>query len=317
MERLHKVLAARGVASRRKAEKMIAEGRVKVDGEVVQTEGFRVDPDNQKIEVDGRIVRVEPKRYLMLNKPPGYITTSQDERGRRTVLDLVDVRERVVPVGRLDRPTTGLLLLTNDGDLAHRVTHPRFELEKEYEILLDGHPPRRTLDELVRGVTIDGVKAVPSEVRAVSNEPEGTLLRIVIHEGRNRIVRRMIEHIGYNVVRLSRIRLGPVVLQGVPRGSWRDLTPGELEQLWEAVGRDQEPGNNVVRQPERREDRPAGPPARPRDGDRSFRRDAPPRRSSPGGNKDRRNASGQSRQVRDRDRRPGGVRKEHGRRRDS
>lgn len=315
MERLHKVLAARGVASRRKAEKMIADGRVKVDGEVIQTVGFQVDPEKQKIEVDGRVVRDEPRRYLLLNKPPGYITTSQDERGRRTVLDLVDVPERVVPVGRLDRPTTGLLLLTNDGDLAHRVTHPRFELEKEYEILLDGHPPRPVLEKLVRGVTIDGSKVVPSEVRAVSNEPEGTVLRIVIHEGRNRIVRRMVEHIGYGVIRLTRIRLGPIMLQGVPRGTWRDLTPGELDQLWEAVGRDQQPagGESTRRPPVRRPDRTD----RQQTGGPSQRRDGPPRRSGTADNQDRRNDRGQSRQVRDRDRRSGGVGQEHRRRRDS
>jgi 23S rRNA pseudouridine2605 synthase len=259
MERLHKVLAARGVASRRKAEQMIADGRVSVDGQVVRTQGFRVDPGTQSITVDGRPVRHERKRYILLNKPPGYITTAQDERGRRTVLDLVDVPERVVPVGRLDRPTSGLLLLTNDGELANRIAHPRYELEKEYEVLLDGNPPRPTLDQLARGVTIDGEVVKPNEVRAIRNEPEGTVLRIVIHEGRNRIVRRMMERIGYQVLRLTRIRLGPIVLKGIERGAWRDLTPGELDQLWEAV-----------RAGERHE--------RPEDTERSTRRDKHPQR---------------------------------------
>lgn len=308
MERLHKVLAARGVASRRRSEQMIADGRVKVDGEVVRTQGVRVDPESQRIEVDGRPVRDEVKRYILLNKPPGYITTSQDERGRRTVLDLVNVKERVVPVGRLDRPTSGLLLLTNDGELANRIAHPRYELEKEYEVLLDGNPPRRTLDELVRGVTIDGEMVKPDEVRAIRNEPDGTLLRIVIHEGRNRIVRRMMERIGYQVLSLTRIRLGPIVLQGVPRGSWRELTPGELNQLWEAVQ-----AGDATRQPHGRassEHDPARAPAR-------ERRRAP--QSNRGGTRtegrdERRNSRGQSRPVRDRDRRTGGVGQEQRRR---
>jgi 23S rRNA pseudouridine2605 synthase len=309
MERLHKVLAARGVASRRKAEQMITDGRVSVDGEVVRTLGFRVDPEKQRIEVDGKPVRQDRKRYILLNKPPGYITTAQDERGRRTVLDLVDVPERVVPVGRLDRPTSGLLLLTNDGELANRIAHPRYELEKEYEVLLDGHPPRPTLDQLAKGVMVDGEKVTPNEVRAIRNEPEGTLLRIVIHEGRNRIVRRMMERIGYQVLRLTRIRLGPILLHGIPRGAWRDLTPGELDQLWEAVKH--EPVEQRSVSPPRGNDSAA----RTSEGRRLPRRDK--RDARPGGKDERRKPGGESRPVRDRDRRPGGIGQEHRRRRGS
>src|SRR5699024_2360665 len=156
--------------------------------------------------------------------PPGYITTASDERGRRTVMDLVDVPERVVPVGRLDRPTSGLLLMTNDGALANRIMHPRYELEKEYEVFLDGHPPRPDRDRRARRGSIDGDMRRQSEVHAVRNESDGTVLRVVIHEGRNRIVRRMMERIGYSVLRLQRIRPGPILLQGVPRGSWPDPT---------------------------------------------------------------------------------------------
>jgi 23S rRNA pseudouridine2605 synthase len=301
MERLHKVLAARGVASRRKAEQMIADGRVAVDGEIVTTLGYRVDPERQQIAVDGVPVRDERRRYIVLNKPPGYITTARDERGRRTVLDLVDVPERISPVGRLDRPTSGLLLLTNDGELANRIAHPRYELEKEYEVLLDGHPPRPTLDELVRGVTIDGELVRPNQVRAIRNAPEGTVLRIVIHEGRNRIVRRMMERIGYQVLHLSRVRLGPLVLQGIERGSWRDLTPGELEQLRQAVGLDREAATKQQQSDDRRR---TGTSAKRPGQDRGPRRpfDAKGRRRSD---------SGAKRPVRDRDRRPGSVRKEH------
>ena len=303
MERLHKVLAARGVASRRKAEQMIVDGRVSVDGEIVRTLGFRVDPEKQSIAVDGKPVRHERKRYLLLNKPPGYITTAQDERGRRTVLDLVDVPERVVPVGRLDRPTTGLLLLTNDGELANRIAHPRYELEKEYEVLLDGNPPRPTLEKLVSGVMVDGEKVRPNEVRAIRNEPEGTVLRIVIHEGRNRIVRRMMEAIGYPVLRLTRVRLGPIVLQGVPRGTWRDLTQGEIDQLWEAT----KPDAEAPQQIRPHKDTPRGTDRR--DSRRPASRDS--RNARSGGRDERRMPRGESRPVRDRDRPSGGVGQKH------
>ncbi|HEX2281471.1 MAG TPA: pseudouridine synthase, partial [Thermomicrobiales bacterium] len=142
MERLQRVLSASGLTSRRGAEELIRNGRVRVDGQVVTEMGVKVDPTRQKVELDGKIIPQQRMRYLLLNKPSGYITTTSDERGRHTVMDLIEVRERVVPVGRLDRPTEGLLLLTNDGDVAHRVMHPSFNIEKEYEAFLDGHPPR-------------------------------------------------------------------------------------------------------------------------------------------------------------------------------
>jgi 23S rRNA pseudouridine2605 synthase len=311
MERLHKVLAARGIASRRKAEQMIADGRVSVDGEVVTTQGFRVDPEEQEIRVDGRLVVEERSRYIVLNKPSGYITTASDERGRRTVMDLVDVPERIVPVGRLDRPTCGLLLLTNDGELAFRITHPRYELDKEYEILLDGHPPRPDLERLQRGVSIDGEIVRPDHVWAVRNEPSGTVLRLVIHEGRNRIVRRMMERIGYPVLRLERVRLGPIVLQGIPRGAWRDLTPGELEQLRQALKMDEE---STEAQPRQRETPPRRRPGTSSGDYERVRRDSKAARS---GRSDRRGStSGTKRSVRDRDRRPGRVGQEQRRRGD-
>ncbi|MDI3339118.1 MAG: pseudouridine synthase [Sphaerobacter sp.] len=236
MERLQRVLAARGVASRRKAEELIAAGRVTVDGQVVRELGVRVDPSRQDIRVDGKPLRPERRRYIMVNKPPGYITTVSDERGRRTVMDLVKVPERVVPVGRLDRQTAGLLLLTNDGDLLFRITHPSYELDKEYEVLVDGHPPPAVLERLRRGVTVEGRRVQPSQVRPLRNEEAGTVLRIVIHEGRNRIVRRMLERVGYPVLKLTRTRVGPIHVRGLPVGAWRDLTPGEVAQLFEAVG---------------------------------------------------------------------------------
>ncbi|MBX6342227.1 MAG: rRNA pseudouridine synthase, partial [Thermomicrobiaceae bacterium] len=235
MERLQRVLSAYGVASRRKAEEMILEGRVTVDGRVVTELGTKVDPSRQEIRVDGELLRPERPRYIILNKPSGYITTMSDERGRRTVMDLVDVPERVVPVGRLDRDTAGLLLLTNDGDVIHRVTHPRYELDKEYEALVDGHPPPEVLERLRRGVTLEDGRIVPDLVRPLRNEEAGTVLRIVVHEGRNRIVRRMLERVGYPVLKLTRTRVGPLSVRGLPVGAWRDLTAGELAQLREAL----------------------------------------------------------------------------------
>ncbi|WP_040666821.1 pseudouridine synthase, partial [Nitrolancea hollandica] len=215
MERLQRVLATHGVASRRKAEELILAGRVAVDGHIVRELGTQVNAERQRITVDGKPIRTERRRYILLNKPPGYITTASDERGRRTVMDLVNVPERVVPVGRLDRQTSGLLLLTNDGDVAFRVAHPRYELEKEYEALVDGHPPPEVLAELRRGVTIEGQKVIPEQVRPLRNEEAGTVLRIVIHEGRNRIVRRMLERVGYPVIKLTRTRIGPLQVKGI------------------------------------------------------------------------------------------------------
>lgn len=235
-ERLQKVMAAAGIASRRASEELITAGRVRVDGVVVSELGTKVDPDTARIEVDGRLIGPQRMRYLMLNKPSGYITTLSDERARRTVADLIDVPERVVPVGRLDRPTQGLLLFTNDGPLAHRVMHPRYQLDKEYEILADGFPPPQVLQELRRGITIDGVMVKPEEVRPLRETPDGLLLKIVIQEGRNRIVRRMFDAVRYPVLRLVRTRVGPIQLGNLPKGAWRDLTGGELEQLREAVG---------------------------------------------------------------------------------
>ena len=235
MERLQRVLSASGLASRRRAEELIREGRVRVDGQVVTEMGVKVDPLSQKIELDGKIIPQQRMRYLLLNKPSGYITTTADERGRRTVMDLIDVSERVVPVGRLDRPTEGLLLLTNDGDVAHRVMHPRYNIEKEYEALLDGHPPREVLDRLSRGVVIDGEPAKPTMLKPVKNIDDGTVVRIALHEGRNRIVRRMFESVNYPVLKLRRVRIGPLHLGTIPRGTWRELTDGELVQLREAL----------------------------------------------------------------------------------
>lgn len=237
-ERLQKVMAAAGIASRRASERLITDGRVRVNGETVTTLGVKVDPDSARIEVDGRRIRSQRRRYIMLNKPSGYITTMADERGRRSVADLVETSERVVPVGRLDRPTQGLLLLMNDGELANRIMHPRYGLAKEYLVLADGYPPPEVVEHLRDGIMIDGDRVMPEEVRPQRESRDGLLLKVVIHEGRNRIVRRMFEAVNYPVLRLVRTRVGPIQLGNLPRGAWRDLSDSELRLLREAVGLD-------------------------------------------------------------------------------
>lgn len=266
MERLQRVISASGLASRRRAEDFIRDGRVRVDGVVVTEMGVKVNPLTQKIELDGKIIPTQRMRYIVLNKPSGYITTMSDERDRRTVMDLVQVTERVVPVGRLDRLTEGLLLFTNDGDVAHRVMHPRFQIEKEYEALLDGHPPRAVLDKLMRGVTIDGEPARPTMIKPVRIADDGTIVRIALHEGRNRIVRRMFESVNYPVLKLRRVRIGPLQLGNIPRGRWRELTDGELEQLREAL---QLTDEDIVQEATEHAERQAA---------RRARYDAPPQR---------------------------------------
>jgi len=248
MQRLQRVLAARGIASRRKAEALIQAGRVSVDGQIVRELGVRVDPERQDIRVDGRPLPVARPRYIMLHKPVGYITTTADERGRQTVLDLVDVPERVVPVGRLDRDTSGLLLLTNDGEFLYRITHPRYELEKEYEVLVDGFPDEETIALLRRGVSIAGRPVAVRRVLLLRTEPQGAVFDVVVHEGRNRIIRRMFERVGYPVLALKRTRIGPLELGALPVGAWRDLTPDEVAALARVVDLDRQ----IVRDEPRR-----------------------------------------------------------------
>ncbi len=235
-ERLQRVLAQRGVASRRRSERMITAGQVRVNGDVVTELGTRVDPARDEIQVDGNVLRRQPPRYIMLNKPTGFITTVSDERDRWTVMDLVKVRERVYPVGRLDRATQGLVLLTNDGDLAHRVTHPSYRIDKEYLVFAETRPAENQLQRLRDGITIDDKLVQPVEVRLFRESAEGIAIKIVLHEGLYHVVRRLMDTVGITVTRLRRTRLGPLHLQAIPPGAWRDLTPGELNQIFQAVG---------------------------------------------------------------------------------
>jgi 23S rRNA pseudouridine2605 synthase len=241
-ERLQKILSTAGVASRRLSEELILQGRVSVNGKTVTELGTKADPGVDEIKVDGRRIKTEQrKRYVLLNKPRGYITTRSDPEGRPTVMELVQaVKEYIYPVGRLDYDSEGLLLLTNDGELAARLTHPRHEVEKVYEARVKGVPDDRILDRLARGVPIEGRRTAPAKIRA--SEPfakgsgEQTIVEISIHEGRQRQVRKMFEAVGHPVVRLRRVRIGPLTDPEMPPGHWRELTPKEVALLQRATG---------------------------------------------------------------------------------
>jgi 23S rRNA pseudouridine2605 synthase len=230
-ERLQKVLAAAGIASRRHAEEMIQAGRVAVDGQVITELGARVE-SSARITVDGSpIQRRERRVYYVLHKPPSYVSTASDPEGRPTVLDLVPRTYRVYPVGRLDFDSEGLILLTNDGELTQRMLHPSHELEREYYVLVGGPIERSMLRRLRTGVELDGRPTALAEVQVAEEGPEGAWLRFVIREGRNRQIRRMCAAVGLDVLRLVRTRLGALSLGQLPAGRYRELTPDELTAL--------------------------------------------------------------------------------------
>ncbi|HEX2038589.1 MAG TPA: pseudouridine synthase [Acidimicrobiales bacterium] len=230
-ERLQKVLARLGFGSRRVCEELVAEGRVTVNGEVAEL-GRRIDPEADRVEVDGVPVGVRPGLvHYLLNKPRGVVTTAADTHGRPTVVELVPAEPRVFPVGRLDADTEGLLLLTNDGDLAHRLTHPSFGVEKEYVAEVSGRPTPATVRRLREGVDLEDGRTAPAKVALTPPN----VLRITIHEGRNRQVRRMCEAVGHPVVRLVRTRIGPLADRSLKPGAWRPLAPDEVRALERAV----------------------------------------------------------------------------------
>jgi len=237
MERLQKFLARTGIASRRHSEEIIAQGRVRVNGHTVTVQGLKIDPLKDRIEVDGRIVlKPEKKIYILLNKPSGYVTTVKDPRGRRKVTDLLkNIRQRVYPVGRLDYDTEGLLLLTNDGDLAYAMTHPSHEIPKTYLARVRGVPADSTLKALARGVMLDDGPTAPARVRRLAAKGDDELIEITIHEGRNRQVRRMCEHIGHPVISLRRISIGPLRIEGLKPGEYRILGFKEVSRLKKLV----------------------------------------------------------------------------------
>lgn len=234
MVRLQKIIAQAGIASRRAAEKLIAEGRVSVNGTTVREMGTKADPATDTIRVDGRRIKgAEVLRYILLNKPSGYVTTRSDPQRRPTVLDLLrGVREYVYPVGRLDYDTEGLLLLTNDGDLAARLTHPRHGIERTYEARVAGMPDLAALERLRKGLPLDGRRTLPAEVVLLhTGRDRDGALRVTIREGRNRQVRRMCEAVGHPVRALTRTRIGPLEDRRLKPGQWRDLGPDEIRAL--------------------------------------------------------------------------------------
>lgn len=230
-ERLQKVLASVGWGSRRTCEELIAAGRVTVNGAVAEL-GRRVDPDDDLIEVDGAPVGVRPGLvYYLLNKPTGVVTTSKDTHGRTTVIDLVPAEPRVFSVGRLDADTEGLLLITNDGQLANRIAHPSHGVEKEYLAEVEGRPRAGAIRSLREGVELDDGTTAPAKV----SQPQPGVLRLTIHEGRNRQIRRMCDAVGHPVRRLVRTRVGPLADRTLRPGEWRELTSEERKALTEAV----------------------------------------------------------------------------------
>src|SRR5262245_4509164 len=221
-ERLQKVLASAGIASRRDCEELIAAGRVAVNGKVMHVLGARVDLDQDEITVDGRLIgKISPRTYVMLHKPTGVVSTADDPQGRPTVVELVDLPARLFPVGRLDYDSEGLLLMTDDGELTQRLTHPSYQIEKEYRALLDQLPSAEALREWRSGVELDDTPTAPAWVDVLERGEDGVWVRVVLHEGRKRQIREVAKVLGYEVLRLIRVREGPVLLGDLPAAEWR------------------------------------------------------------------------------------------------
>lgn len=235
-KRLQKFLAECGIASRRKCEELILEGKIKVNGEVVTELGTKVVPGKDIVTYDGKEIALEEEKkvYILLNKPVGYVTSSVDDRGRQTVMDLLEgVSEKVVPVGRLDMFTSGLLLLSNDGDFVYKVTHPKHETTKTYIVKTRGIPTEKDLEKLRNGVKIEDYITSPARVELLLKDKTNNISRILIeiHEGRNRQVRKMCEAIGLSVIALKREGVGGLTCEGVERGKWRYLTDDEVKLI--------------------------------------------------------------------------------------
>lgn len=233
MERLQKRIAQAGVASRRKAEELIISGKVKVNGKIITELGTKVD-NHDEIEVDGKIITIEDKEYYLLNKPRGVITTTDDDKNRKTVIDLIDTTSRIYPVGRLDYDTTGALLLTNDGEFANIMMHPANEIDKVYLAKLNGIIKGEQIQTLKKGVKLDNVvvKASRVKLKKVNIENNTSMVEITIHEGKNHQVKRMFEAVGYQVDKLTRERIGIFQLEGLRSGEYRKLTPKEVQIVY-------------------------------------------------------------------------------------
>jgi pseudouridine synthase len=235
--RLNKYLALAGIASRREADRLIAEGRVSVNGKMIEALGSQINAEKDKVEVDGkRVERRKSDIYMMLNKPPGYLVTAKDPFQRPTIMDLLpSVKERIFPVGRLDFDSEGLVLLTNDGDLAYRLMHPSYQVIKEYRVWVKPIPDRSTLTALEKGISLDGKKTAPAKFRILTTTVKGTFLMAKLHEGRKRELRRMFEYKGFRVLSLKRVKLGSLDLGPLKKGAWRYLTREEIARLKKKV----------------------------------------------------------------------------------
>ncbi|KAB3524963.1 pseudouridine synthase [Alkaliphilus serpentinus] len=230
--RLQKYLAQCGVASRRKSEELIEAGKVKVNNRIVTEMGFKVDPDKDKISVEGKEVKpAEEMVYILLNKPTGYITTVSEQFQRKKVTDLINVPQRIFPVGRLDYDTSGLLLLTNDGDLTYRLTHPRFKVDKKYISKIKGIPTKEEIAAFKRGLQIEDYVTAPADFKIVKIEGKEPLVEIKIHEGKNRQIRKMCDAIGHPVITLQRVSMGNITLGNLKIGEWRFLSQKEIKYL--------------------------------------------------------------------------------------
>ncbi|MGE7826580.1 pseudouridine synthase [Paenibacillus sp. NPDC093718] len=249
MERLQKIMAQAGVASRRKCEELILEGKVQVNGETVTELGTKADPAQDIITVSGKPIKNEKKVYIMLNKPKGVITSASDPEGRKIVSDyLKGIKERVYPIGRLDYDTEGLLLLTNDGEFANLLSHPKYHVPKTYLATVKGVPHGTELDKLRQGIMLEDGMTAPAEVEYKDVDPDNkqSVISITIHEGRNRQVRRMFEAISHPVTRLKRISYGDLLLQNLKRGLYRHLTADEINQLLQ-MAKSAKPGGKPKR----------------------------------------------------------------------
>ena len=231
LQRLQKILASAGAGSRRACEELISAGRVRVNDRVV-TLGDKADPASDRISLDGEPIHVDARVYIMLNKPRGVVSSLKPQGERSTVRDLVDVAERIYPVGRLDLDSEGLILMTNDGDLAQQITHPRFGPEKEYEVVVDGYPKEAQLQIWRRGVVLDdGKRTAPVKVHLKRKAASGTSLQVVMREGKKRQIRRIAETLGFRVKRLRRTRIGSLRLSKLALGEWRHLSAAEIQKL--------------------------------------------------------------------------------------
>ncbi len=238
MQRLNKFLAHAGIGSRRKCEALISAGRVAIDGQVVRELGTKVDAGKQRVSVDGQPIRMERFAYWLVNKPRGYLCTNHDPAQRPLAIDLVpQVSQRVYTVGRLDEASEGLLLLTNDGDLANRLMHPRYGVEKTYLVQVAGNPTAEDLQQLLKGVWLSDGHVRARRVKRQKRQGDSTWLRIVLNEGKNREIRRMLARLGHKVLRLRRLAIGPVLLGGLPQGKTRRLKGTELAALRQATER--------------------------------------------------------------------------------